>query len=195
MTTTLIGNIYVDAVAAATPSAPLKVSSHPIEDGSLVSDYVSEEGETLTLECAFADDVLVSRGAESRVNREATRLTTAADKEQAIYDLKKNRTLVDITLPRKFFSNMLLIDIQESITAKNSKGFKPTLIFQKIKTVKTGTTAIPLDRIKKKPVAKQEAADKQKTEDDRGQQSTKELKEAELKEVAKSLIYDYLGGA
>lgn len=185
---TLIGNIYVDATITATPSAPLKVSTHPIEDGSLVADYVSEDGETLTLECIFADDALVSRGAESRTNREPTRLTSAADKEQAIYDLKKNRTLVDITMLRKFFPSMLLIDIQESITAKNSKAFRPTLVFQKIKTVKTGTVAVPLDRVKAKPVAKQTAADKQTAEKDKGATQTAEANKSEAAKAADLLL-------
>lgn len=194
---TLIGNIYVDATIVATPSAPLKVSTHPIEDGSLIADYVSEDEETLTLECAFADDALVSRGAESRTNREPTRLTSTADKEQAIYDLKKNRTLVDITMLRKFFPSMLLVDIQESITAKNSKAFRPTLVFQKIKTVKTGTVAVPLDRLKQKPTAKQIAAEKQRKEEELAAKETEEIiaGEVDIKNMDGSFSYVNSGGS
>jgi hypothetical protein len=180
MGATLIGNIYVDATIKATPSAPLKVSAYPIEDGSLVAGYVAEDVETLTLECAFADDALVSSGDETRADRPPSRLTTAADKRQAIKDLKKSRQLVNITMLDFFFPNMLLLDIQEDITTKNVKGFRPVLVFQNIKTVKTGTTAVPIDRLKKKPVAKQTAADKQRKEQDLAAQETDAMVSLEL---------------
>jgi regulator of extracellular matrix RemA (YlzA/DUF370 family) len=190
MPTFLIGNIYVDAVKRLSYSAPLKVSSYPIEDGTKVANHVSEEDKTLTLDCTFADDALV-RTSTSPI-KGISRLMTAREKEQAIDALFARKELVDIVTHTKVYSSMLLIDQQSEVTAKNSKGYDVTLVFQEIQTVKTGTVAVPLDRMKKKTAAVQKDAEAQKAEEDKGKQEAPELTEAQKKKADESMIINTL---
>jgi hypothetical protein len=192
MPTFLIGNIYVDAVKRLSYSAPLKVTSYPIEDGSKVSNHVAEEDKVLTLDCTFADDALVKTSTSPI--KGISRMMTAREKEQAIEDLFNRKELVDIVTHTKVYSNMIMIDPQSEVTAKNSKGYDVTLVFQKIQTVKTGTTSVPMDRMKKKSASVQKDAAAQQAEADKGKQDAKEAT-PEDREITRSTIIKSLRGS
>lgn len=187
MAATLIGNIYIDAVQRMTTSSPLKVTSHPIEDKSLVADYVVEEDVPLVFEVTFTDDNLVYAGVNTLAAKAASRLTTATDKKQAVYKLHAAKEVIDIVMTDDFFDSMLLTDIQRDVTANNSKAFQATLVFQKVKTVRTGTTSIPADRLAKKSAAKQTGAAKQSEEADKGKTPAPEVTQEEKTNAARSL--------
>lgn len=145
----LIGNVFVDAVTRLTHSAPLSMTSHPIEDGSKVSEYVVDEDETLTMDCTFTDDEQSYFGVETVAIRAANRLTTADDKKAAIVRIKDTKVPVDVTTPKDYFQSFVLLDIQEDITIQTSSCFKATLVFQKARLSALLTDKLPLDKVKK----------------------------------------------
>jgi cell division protein FtsI/penicillin-binding protein 2 len=161
---------------------------------------VAEEDKVLTLDCTFADDALVKTSTSPI--KGISRLMTAREKEQAIEDLFNRKELVDIVTHTKVYSNMIMIDRQSEVTAKNSKGYDVTLVFQKIQTVNTGTASVVLDKLKKKkpPPGPNDAAVKaaldsieaQMKERNKGKQDVKEAT-PEDKEKARSLLIGMIG--
>lgn len=171
-TQALIGHIYVDAVTRMSPSEPMNVTKHPIEDGSIIAEHVAESDMTLTMDCTFTDEVIsvIANGAIT-----VTTSTTADDKRKAVYKLKRDRKIVSIDTIKDRYDSMVLTDIQEDITPQNAKAFVATLVFERVITATTLQTSIPLDRIKKKTAAKKTAALKQVPTEDDGQQSPEEI--------------------
>ena len=180
-TQALIGHIYVDAVRRQIPSEPMKVTKHPIEDGTIVSEHIAEEDNTLVLECTFTDDVYaVTTGGATNV----TTATSADDKRKAIYKLKRDRSIFNIETMKDHYSNMALVDIEEDITPQNVLAFRCTLYFEQVKTATTKTAAVSLERIKKKTAAKKAAGLKQEPTQDQGQQSPSEITDDREAEAA-----------
>lgn len=164
-TQTLIGNIYVDAVVRFRPSEPSSVTQHPIEDGTLIAEHVSDLPKIIMLDCVFTDDDFIPGAG---VVGSAGLTTTADDKREAIEALKKERRLVTIENPRIHAPNRLLIDIQEDVTVQNASAYTPTLVFEHIQTATPDKTTVPLDKIKKKATAKKEAGMDSKATQDQG---------------------------
>lgn len=190
----LIGNVYVDAVTRLTHSAPLSMTSHPIEDGSLVAEFIVDEEETLTMDCTFTDDGLGYFGPDTAAVRARNRLTTAADKEAAIRQIKATKAPVNITTAKEHFEQFVLIDIQSDVEVQTSSAFKATLVFQKVKTSTLKTSTLPLDEVKKKT----KAVKKQTPTVDEGKKETEPVDPDSPEQAAidakKSLLASAAGG-
>jgi len=161
---TLIGTIYVDAVLVETPSAPVSVTTHPVEDGSEISDFAIDEQRTLSLDCKFVDDDFGWIGA-SKADREqklGKGLTTAVDKEQAVEALKANKTLVDVSTEKQLYLDMLLIDIQPIRTVQTAKSFTAMLTFVGIEMVAFETAEVDVKLLRDQNVPKKKAKKKNK---------------------------------
>jgi len=176
----LIGNIYCDVVTRVSPSAPVSVTTHPIENGSYISEHVSELPAELTMDCTFKDASLpASGGVAASAATDIGLAATAASKRDAIWKLK-GAEIVAIETEVKHYSDYMLIDIQEEQTPATMKVFKATLIFQHIELVTTKSVAVPVDRLKKKKSsAKKDAGLKDTPTSDAGKQDPQELSAAE----------------
>jgi hypothetical protein len=184
----LIGNIYCDVVTRVSPSAPVSVTTHPIENGSYISEHVSELPAELTMDCTFKDASLpVSGGVAASAATDIGLAATAAAKRDAIWKLKGTE-IVTVETELKHYPDYLLIDIQEEQTPATMKVFKATLIFQHIEFVTTKSVTVPLDKLKKKPVAKKDAGLKGTPTSDAGKQAPKELTEAERAGILRHLF-------
>lgn len=189
-TQALIGHIYADSVTRMSPSEPMNVTKHPIEDGSIVAEHIAETEMSLTMDCVFTDDVRsVFGGSALTVFTD----TTADDKRKAVYKLMRDRKIINIDTIKDHYESMVLVDIQEDITPQNASAFVATLVFEQVKTATASQTTIPLDRIKKKTAAKKSAALKQTPTEDQGQQSTEEIGDDREVEAAIDDVFSALG--
>jgi len=173
-TQALIGHIYADAVTRQIPSEPMKVTKHSIEDGSIISEHIAEDNNTLTLECTFTDDVY-SFAVPAGVAVATT--TTSDDKRKAVYKMKRDRKIFNIETMKDRYENMALTDIQEDIDHTNAKAFVATLFFEKVRTATSKMTTVTLARIKKKIQVIKDAGLKQEPTQDQGQQPPEDVGE------------------
>lgn len=181
-TQVLIGSIYADAITKQVPSAPMVVTSHPVEDGSVISEHIAEQQRTLILEATFTDDEVGVGGTGSMVT------TSADDKRDAIYALKKKGDVFNVETIKDHYPDMALIDIQEEITPQNSAAFVATLVFEHIRIVKPGMNKVPLDKVKKKAAPKRNAGLKQEPTADQGAQTPEEVADARAAEDAAAAV-------
>jgi len=119
-TQALIGHIYADSVTRMSPSEPMNVTKHPIENGSIVAEHIAETEMSLTMDCVFTDDVRsVFGGSALTVFTD----TTADDKRKAVYKLMRDRKIINIETIKDHYESMVLVDIQEDITPQNASSF------------------------------------------------------------------------
>lgn len=163
--------VIVDAVTRMVPRKKKKLTRHPVENGANIAEHVSDDECYLTLDVTFTDD--------------ATPLgvsvpgTTADDKRQAVVRIWDNPDIVNIETPRESFHSYMLLDIDEEVTVQNSKAFKATLTFDKVRLAEVGLATIPLSIIKKRVGDKKTGAQKQVPAEDKGVQSAEEVDDAE----------------
>jgi hypothetical protein len=147
----LIGHIFVDALVRESLSAPKALTTHPIEDGSNLASHMADQGPpTLTLDVAFGDDENTYYGDADAAVKAANKLNSKADKRDAVRKLKNDHVMLDITTSEDFYSGYALTDIIEERTARNSKIWDATLVFQQVRTAKSRTVQVPLETIRKK---------------------------------------------
>jgi hypothetical protein len=172
----LIGHIFVDALVRESLSAPKALTTHPIEDGSHLASHMADQGPpTLTLDVAFGDDEDTYYGDDDAAVKAANKLNSKADKRDAVRKLKNDHVMLDITTSEDFYSGYALTDIIEERTARNSRIWDATLIFQQVRTAKSRTVQVPLETIRKKNNAnKTKAAMQNAKTEDGGEVSTKD---------------------
>jgi hypothetical protein len=177
-TSTLIGHIVVDAVTRMVPRKKLKLTKHPIENGSLVSEHIADDEFTLILDVTFTDDVTPLGVAIPGM--------TADDKRDAMIQLQASELPVNIETVKESFPSYALLDIDEEITAKTANAFKATLTFEKVRMATVGLATIPVSIIKKRLGAKKDSAMKQVPTADLGTQSAEDIEDerAEAEAVA-----------
>lgn len=181
-----IGQILVDVVSRLNPSEPLKVTSHPVEDGSVISEHIAEDPKTLTLDVTFTDDEY-SIPVGQDVTDVVGGVTTAADKRDAVKKLRDTRQIITVETMRDHYPNMVLLEIQEDVTPQNASAFQATLVFQQVRLSTTGTASLPVDKLKKKTQTKKDAGLNQAPQSDEGTQATEELSQAD-KDVISDLL-------
>lgn len=184
-TSTLIGHVFVDAVTRLVPRDRKKLTTHPIENGSKVAEHVADDECVLIMDCTFGDDEFLS-GVPSP-------LTTAAEKRQAIIDIRDAKTPVNIVSIRDYFLNYVLLDIDEEVTPQNSKGFQSTLTFEKATLAALALTTLPVSKIMKKTGDNKTGAMKQVPVQDLGAQSAQELEDERAEAEAIALIEAVFG--
>jgi hypothetical protein len=171
-TQALIGYIFADVITKQVPSQPNVMTSHPVEDGSVMSEHIAQMVGSLILDCTFTDDE-VGFGVEAGTAVIVT--TTADDKREAVKKLKDDRTPINVETLKDHYPNMVLLDIQEEITPQNASAFEATLVFEQARIVKAGMNKVPLDRLKKKSQGKKNAGLKATATQDQGTQSAQQV--------------------
>lgn len=190
-TQTLIGHVFADAVTRQVPSEPNIVTKHPIEDGSIIAEHVAEGENTLVLECTFTDDVY---SFNTEAGAAIVTETTADDKRDSIYKMKRDRMIVNIQTMKDAYPSMVLIDIQEDITVQNSSAFVATLVFERVQLASTAFTSVPLDKLKKKAPAKRDAGYTQQPTQDQGKQAPEEANDEEVDDAVGDAFGAAFGG-
>lgn len=176
----LFGDMYLDAVTRRNHSAPLSMASDPIEDGSLISEHVTPQVETLTLDVSLSDDAFSYFGPDDAAIKAANKVTSKNDKKQYLKSIKAKEEIFDIVFDDELFSDFVLLDIMADETVQNARTYDATLICQKAVTYETLNKKIPLSVIRAKKVqAKSEAATKQEGTQDSGDKSPENPANAE----------------
>lgn len=168
-TSTLIGHIVVDAVTRLVPRKKLKLTKHPIEDGSNVAEHIADDEFLLVMDVTFTDEVTPLGIAVPGM--------TADDKREAVIQMLNAKLPVNIETVKESFPSYALLDIDEEITVRNSSAFKATLTFDKVKMATIGLASVPLTIVKKRTGAKKSSALKQVPGADDGVQSAEEIED------------------
>lgn len=166
-TPVLFDSVLVNALMREDPSEPLLPTSHPIESGESISDYVIELPKIVTFDCVFLTDGFGEEGA-SLENIEQTTGNlpmTYEEKRAEIEGKREQHWLWTINTGYKVYEGYLITDIIPNRTPGNSLSWTVQIVFQHISTVDQQWVSVSLDRI---PPAKQ--SDKLKKGARRGKQ-------------------------
>lgn len=145
---TLIGDLYIDVVRRRSHSAPLSITSNTIEDGSQLAAHVSRQVETIVLDVSMTDDKFAYFGLQDAFVKASNRVTSRDDKKDALWAIKDDYTLVDVTMFDKDYPSFAIVDIQDNEQSGDFNAYQATVILQKVRTAETITRRVPLETIR-----------------------------------------------
>jgi hypothetical protein len=181
-TSTLIGNVVVDAVTRLVPRNKKVVTKHKIETGAIISEHIADDECYLVMDVVCGDEELISIGGIPGFP------TSAVEKRRALYAIRDAKMPIPIETPIDSYQGYALTDIDEEITVKNSLGFAATLTFEKIDVAAIFLQTLPLMKVLKKTGDKLRAGMKQTPETDTGVQSAQEIEDARAEQEAAEVV-------
>lgn len=138
-----IGSISIDVFVEEEHTKEATVTTNPVEDGSVASDHISLEPDTLTVE-GFIGVSPLSGGA-SRV----------LDIDQALSTLHDSRELVTIVTGLRVYDDMAITEYKVTRNKEQGQALTFTLSATKVRKVTAQTVVLPQANIKAE--AKKEA--------------------------------------
>jgi hypothetical protein len=130
--------ISLDATISTGLSWPATVTEHPVEDGSLISDHVRLDSETVTV-TGFVTNTpvtLLGVGADDSLARGAM---------DALVELRESKELVQIVTDVHSFADMMLTTLDAPRDATNPNALEFTALFTKVRKVSTAVIDFPED--------------------------------------------------
>ena len=123
---TFIDDIELDVIKSFRETRPTTLTSHPVEQGSDITDHAREESFTIVIEAVYSD--ISPRLKQNQINVVKSRLILLTGKE--------------VTIKHKFsiYNNMSLQDISFSDTAETGNSIQFTATFKHIVRVAIKTT-------------------------------------------------------
>lgn len=130
-----IGSITFDLILSENHNFNSSVSSHPIEDGSEISDHIHNEMEKGTVNGLISNYSL--KAGEITSNR-------AQDVFEALVDLWNRKELVTIKTVLKVYSDVAITSMPFMRDASQGESLPIAISFQRLKTVKLQTVTLEL---------------------------------------------------
>lgn len=122
-----IGGILVSAFINEHHSRKTTSTEYPVEDGSTISDHIRIEPDEFTAEGIMSPAGVIP-------------ITALYDQLNALVDAK---VPVDVVSGLKVYTSMQIMSFDVNREAMNGGSLPFTMVFKKIKTVKSQTVAVP----------------------------------------------------
>lgn len=135
---TTIGVLELDALLTENTSLRSQITEYPVEDGSVVSDHITQEAEMLSIEGVIT-------GAGTLFNIAAGKAKLIAAKE-ALRQLHQDRTLLTITTGIDIYTDFAIESCEINRTADGGEKLDVSLTLKKIKKVTLRTADIPPEK-------------------------------------------------
>lgn len=135
---TAIGILELDALLTENTSLRSQITEYPVEDGSVISDHITQEAEILSIEGVIT-------GAGTLFNIAAGKAKLIAAKE-TLRQLHKVRTLLTITTGIDIYTDFAIESCEINRTADGGEKFDVSLTLKKIKKVTLRTADIPPEK-------------------------------------------------
>lgn len=158
LTVTVAGQqpIVLDATMKEDPTYEAKVTDHPVERGSVVSDHVTVAPFGITVEGYVSDYPILLEG---RTAEEEESLSDAAAKGASdskdnpfrarpaevfgmLQDALVNKRLVSLQTPRGNYDSLILIRLSAPTDPKDGAALKVSMTFRELQTAATQTIAM-----------------------------------------------------
>ena len=137
-TRTVIGALELDALVSENTSLKSQITEYPIEDGSVISDHISQESETLSLE-----GVITGTGTLFNIAAGKSKLIAA---KEALRTLHKNRELITIITGVDVYEDFAIESCDINRNNKDGEQFSVNLELKKINKVTLRTEEIPPEK-------------------------------------------------
>lgn len=142
-----VGNVILDATLSETHTNTNQVTDHPVEDGSIISDHINRQPDTLDLVGTVSDFPVYWLGgtmAPSPIDGDATR---PKDRVALAYgELRRimiEGELITVVTTLREYENMAIISLTVSRDAGTGKSLPVTISLREIILVETKEVAIP----------------------------------------------------
>lgn len=193
---TLIDDLYIDTVTRRSHSAALSITANTIGNGAQLANHVARQVETLVLDVSMVDDKYAYFGSQDAVVKASNRVTSRDDKKQALWRIKDEYRIIDITMFDAVYENFAIVDIQDNEQTGSMGAYTATVVMQKIKTAETETRKVPLETIRKENDANRvKAAAQQEPEKDGGQVAGEDaVKKLDSDTIAAAIFDSFFGG-
>lgn len=143
---TTIGVLELDALLMESTSLRSQITEYPVEDGSVISDHITQEAETLTIE-----GVITGAGTLFNLAHGKAKLIAA---KEALRQLHKERALLTVTTGIDIYSDFAIESCEISRTADGGEKFDVNLTLKKIQKVTLRTADIPPEKTSGKATGK-----------------------------------------
>lgn len=135
---TTIGILELDALLTENTSLRSQITEYPVEDGSVISDHITQEAEILSIEGVIT-------GVGTLFNIAAGKAKLIAAKE-TLRQLHQDRTLLTITTGIDIYTDFAIDSCEINRTADGGEKLDVSLTLKKIKKVTLRTADIPPEK-------------------------------------------------
>lgn len=167
--------VVIDVLESETYTDDSQITTHPVQDGSVIADHIQDLPKTLQ-QTAFFGQSLTNAEDQSGAS-----LTRAEDTYQKLLDLKAAKERLSVFTPRREYENMVIKRVTRPRSRADGDGIVVTIDFQEIQTATSEVVAAPPVRVEKNPKRRQ------------GKKPKKEANEAQSQSAA-AKIFDWIGG-
>ena len=135
-------NIVMDVTTNASSNYSIFATEHPIDQGLPITDLISRNSTTLTLNGIFTDYT-------SRAHPEGHDLGRSEDVLEELNNIMNKGEVFEVVSNNRVYTNMLLKSINLQDTRHNYNSIEVSLDFQEVRIAKTRFVLLnrPLDRI------------------------------------------------
>lgn len=141
-----IGDIAIDVFVEEEHTKEATVTNNPVEDGSIASDHISLEPDTLHIEGFIGVNPLA--GGESRV----------LDVDQALATLHDSRELVTIVTGLRVYDDMAITEYKVTRNKEMGQALSFSLSATKVRKVTAQTVVLPQAKIKEEAKAEADSS-------------------------------------
>lgn len=145
-TRTVIGALELDALVSENTSLKSQITEYPIEDGSVISDHISQESETLSIE-----GVITGAGTLFNISAGKSKLIAA---KEALRGLHKKRELVTIVTGVDVYEDFAIGSCEINRNADDGERLNVNLTLKKIEKVTLRNEEIPPEKTSGKATGK-----------------------------------------
>lgn len=185
-TRTAIGVLELDALLTESTSLRSQITEYPVEDGSVISDHITHDAETLSIE-----GVITSAGTLFNISKGKTKLVSA---KETLRQLHVSRSLITVTTGIDMYEDFAIENCEISRSAEGGEKFDVSMTLKKIKKVTLRTAEIPPEKTSGKAKGKagktKQNAGKAKT----GTPTAEQKAKVENTKLEPSILKDELGG-
>lgn len=154
---TVIGVLELDALLTESTSLRSQITEYPVEDGSVISDHITQDSETLSIE-----GVITGAGTLFNISEGKAKLIVA---KEALRELHKKRELITVVTGIDVYEDFAIESCEISRNNEDGEQFSVNLELKKINKVTLRTEEIPPEKNKGKATGK---AGKTKTKAGKG---------------------------
>lgn len=135
---TTIGILELDALLTENTSLRSQITEYPVEDGSVISDHITQEAEILSI-----DGVITGAGTLFNIAAGKAKLIAA---KETLRQLHQDRTLLTITTGIDIYTDFAIESCEINRTADGGEKLDVSLTLKKIKKVTLRTADIPPEK-------------------------------------------------
>lgn len=137
-TKTSIGSLELDALLTESTTLSSQITEYPIEDGSVISDHITQENETLSIE-----GVITSAGTLFNLSFGKAKLIAA---KETLRQLHRERALITIITGLDVYTDFAIESCEISRSAEGGEQYSVSISLRKIKKVSLRTEEIPPEK-------------------------------------------------